>query len=606
MEDINENNSKRTLSSSYIISRLLGYMKGSVHLFIIALILYVLQAFSAALEPMIEGRVINLINVSDFGTATKYGWFFCAIITANYCVFAFIGGYLIQKGSQDIIYRLRNDVFDHIQNLSINQLHSVPVGKWVTRTTSDVNSIMDFFSNVLIQLIYNFLFLIALMVFVFVASWKLAFIDLAFLPVIAVVFVFFTYFSRKSYREVRAQISNMNAFLSENLSGMETIQIFNQETRKKREFTAINKKLAGAHWGAVRIFATFRPSIYLLYIGSLLCVFGFGLPMLARGELDVGTLYSFYSYTGYLFQPVQNIANQFNAIQSALAGAERVVKVLDTKSEIADEPDAMDIGHLQGKIEFRHVWFAYKGDEWILKDVSFVINPGDTVAFVGETGAGKSTIINLMCRNFDIQKGEILLDDIPIKKIKLASLRRNIGEMLQDVFLFSGDISYNISLGDPNISEEKVEKSAEFVGASDFIERLPDGYHHIVNENGNNFSQGQRQLISFARAVAYEPSVMVLDEATANIDTETEVIIQNSLEKMKSIGTMVMVAHRLSTIKHASMIYVVDHGVIAEQGDHQTLLKKRGIYYNLYKLQNMEDEMQANGVMIPATEKKTA
>lgn len=606
MEDINENNSKRTLSSSYIISRLLGYMKGSVHLFIIALILYVLQAFSAALEPMIEGRVINLINVSDFGAATKYGWLFCAIIMVNYCVFAFIGGYLIQKGSQDIIYRLRNDVFDHIQNLSINQLHSVPVGKWVTRTTSDVNSIMDFFSNVLIQLIYNFLYLIALMVFVFVANWKLAFIDLAFLPVIAVVFVFFTYFSRKRYREVRAQISNMNAFLSENLSGMETIQIFNQETRKKREFTAINKKLAGAHWSAVKIFATFRPSIYLLYIGSLLCVFGFGLPMLARGDLDVGTLYSFYSYTGYLFQPVQNIANQFNAIQSALAGAERVVKVLDTKSEIVDEPDAMDIGHLQGKIEFRHVWFAYKGDEWILKDVSFVINPGDTVAFVGETGAGKSTIINLMCRNFDIQKGEILLDDIPIKKIKLASLRRNIGEMLQDVFLFSGDISYNISLGDPNISEEKVEKSAEFVGASDFIERLPDGYHHIVNENGNNFSQGQRQLISFARAVAYEPSVMVLDEATANIDTETEVIIQNSLEKMKSIGTMVMVAHRLSTIKHASMIYVVDHGVIAEQGDHQTLLKKRGIYYNLYKLQNMEDEMQANGVMIPPTEKKTA
>lgn len=607
-----ENKYDRTLKTGYIVSRLIQYVKPSLGLLILALVLYIAQAVLAAYEPVLSGQVINYVNAQNYGDAIRNGWIYCGVIMVNYCVFAFVGGYIVQKVSQDIIENLRNDVFNHIQKLSINQLHSVPIGKWVTRTTSDVNVINQFFANVLIQLVYNFLFLVAIFVFVFIINWKLALIDAAFMPVIFVVSFFFSKASRKRFRELRANISTMNGFLSENLSGMDTIQVFNQEQRKIQEFKKINGSIKKANWETVKIFATFRPSIYVLYIATILATFGIGLPMLNAGEIDIGTLYMFYSYTGYLFQPVQNIANQFNFIQSALAGAERVVKVLDMEPEIMDDPDARPVDRLKGKVEFRHVWFAYKKPdpgkepEWILKDVSFLIHPGDTVAFVGETGAGKSTIINLMCRNFDIQKGEILIDDIPIKKIKISSLRRNIGEMLQDVFLFSGTVGSNISLGDPSVSYEDVKKAAEFVGAGEFISRLPDGYDTKVNENGNNFSAGQRQLISFARAVAYKPSLVVLDEATANIDTETEVIIQNSLEKIKSIGTMVMVAHRLSTIRHASMIYVVDHGVIAEQGNHQQLLKMKGIYYNLYRLQSTQELQKEQTEALPDSKKVPA
>jgi ATP-binding cassette subfamily B protein len=493
--------------------------------------------------------------------------------------------------AQDIILDLRADVFKHIQTLSIDQLHKVPVGKWVTRATNDVNSLMSFFSDVLISIISNIMFLLSIIVMVLIKSWQLALVDLAFIPVIAAVSFVFAHYSRKHYRLVRSSISSLNGFLSENLAGMETIQVFNQEERKKEEFDVISKKLRKNDWDAVTVFAIFRPLIYLLYTGAIISIFAYGLRMVDQGLITIGTMYSFYLYTEYLFYPIQNIANQFNSVQSALAGAERVIIVLDTKSEIVDEKDSHDVDKLKGKIEFKHVWFAYKGDHWILKDVSFVINPGDTVAFVGETGAGKSTIINLMVRNYDIQKGEILIDDMPIKSITLSSLRRNIGEMLQDVFLFSGTVKSNISLDEPTITDEEIKEAAEYVGADSFIEKLNKKYDEPVLENGNNFSQGQRQLISFARVVSYKPSLIVLDEATANIDTETEVIIQDSLEKIKSIGTMVMVAHRLSTIKHASMIYVVDHGEIVEQGNHQSLLKKRGIYYNLYKLQSMDREL---------------
>lgn len=600
MDDYQEpEQTKLTLKTSYILKRILRYLKPHAGLFVLGILMYLVTSLLSALEPTLIGWVVDELNKANVAYAeiALYGGYYAACITTN-LVLTYFAGLCVQVLAQDIIQDLRQDVFNHIQTLSIDQLHSIPVGKWVTRATNDVNSIMSFFSDVLISIISNMMFLICIVVVIFIKSPLLALVDLAFLPVIAVVSAIFASTSRKHYRQVRSSISSLNAFLSENLTGMETIQVFNQEERKKEEFNDISLKLKKNDYSAMTVFAVFRPLIYFIYTGAIIAVFSYGLNLVAAGVMTIGTLYSFYMYTEYLFYPIQNIANQFNSVQSALAGAERVIIVLDTPSAIVDDPDAKDIQKVQGKIEFRHVWFAYKGDDWILKDVSFLINPGDTVAFVGETGAGKSTIINLMVRNFDIQKGEILVDDIPIKKITIASLRKNIGEMLQDVFLFSGTIKSNISLDEESISEEEIEKAAKYVGADSFIEKLPNKYDEKVLENGNNFSQGQRQLISFARVVTYKPQVIILDEATANIDTETEVIIQESLEKIKSIGTMVMVAHRLSTIRHASMIYVVDHGVITEQGNHQDLLKKRGIYYNLYKLQSMEK------TMVSTTEKK--
>jgi ATP-binding cassette subfamily B multidrug efflux pump len=592
-EDYQEpESSKLTLKSSYIIKRIMKYLKPHWKLFAFSLALYLITSSLSAMEPTLIGWFVDELTKEgiEYSQVAVYGGYYAICITVN-CILTYFAGLSVQVMAQGIILDLRQDVFSHIQTLSISQLHKVPVGKWVTRATNDVNSLMSFFSDVLVSIISNMMFLGMIVVMVFVKDWRLAFVDLAFIPVIVVVSWIFAYYSKKHYRLLRSSISSMNGFLSENLSGMETIQVFNQEERKMKEFDDISKKLKKNDWDAMTVFAVFRPLIYSIYTAAIISVFAVGLHFVDGGTMTIGTLYSFYLYTEYLFYPIQNIANQFNSVQSALAGAERVIIVLDTPSEIVDSKDAKPLEKMKGKIEFRHVWFAYKGEEWILKDVSFVINPGDTVAFVGETGAGKSTIINLMVRNFDIQKGEILIDDINIRNITLDSLRKNIGEMLQDVFLFSGTVRSNISLDDKDMPESDIEAAAKFVGADDFINKLPKKYDEPVLENGNNFSQGQRQLISFARVVTYKPSVVVLDEATANIDTETEVIIQNSLEKIKSIGTMVMVAHRLSTIKHASMIYVVDHGVIVESGNHQALLKKRGIYYNLYKLQTTEKDL---------------
>ncbi len=587
-----QDNYKLTMKSSTIIKRILKYLKPHMWMFIGAVILYVIDSVVHAYEPTLLGDLLTIASTegSTYDQILRIGFLYAGFVVGG-CLVYYFAGMTIQRIAQSIIVDIRRDIFNHIQHLSISQIHSVPVGKWVTRATNDVNSIMTFFSDVLISIMSNAMTLISVTIMVFILNWKLAFVLMAFLPVIAVVSVLFAHYSRKYYRLLRSHISSMNGFLSENLSGMETIQEFNQEDRKAKEFDDINLDLKKTNFKAVTVFAIFRPLIYFIYICTILTVFVFGLKMVYSGEMAIGYLYSFYSYTDWFFNPIQNLANTFNTIQSALAGAERVLIVLDTKPEIVDSVDAKPIEKLKGKVEFRHVWFAYSKKDWILKDVSFVINPGDTVAFVGETGAGKSTIINLMVRNFDIQKGQILIDDRDIKSITLDSLRGNIGEMLQDVFLFSGSIKTNVSLGDENISDEEVKKACEYVGASGFIERLPNKYDEPVLENGNNFSSGQRQLISFARVVTYKPSLVVLDEATANIDTETEVIIQSSLEKIKSIGTMVMVAHRLSTIKHASMIYVVDHGRIIEQGNHQELLKLRGIYYNLYKLQSTEKKL---------------
>jgi ATP-binding cassette subfamily B protein len=413
-----------------------------------------------------------------------------------------------------------------------------------------------------------------------------------------VIFAFiFRKFSRKAHRKVKNGTTDINIFLSEHLSGMKIIQIFNREERKQQTFEEKNITLRRAKLGQMFVFGIFRPMVYMLYISSVLCLFYLG----ARGYIDnwsflgqvvtSGVIVSFYSYINKFFNPIQNLAEQFNRLQAAFASAEKIFTIFDIVPEVVDEPDAIELDHIEGNIEFKNVWFSYLPDEWVLRDVSFKVNAGDTVAFVGATGSGKTTILSLICRNYDIQKGQILIDGIDIKKIKISSLRRHFGQMLQDVFLFSGTIRSNIILGLEGVDDEEIIKSCEYVNADKFINKLEGGLDEVVRERGNNFSAGQRQLLSFARTIIHKPSVMILDEATANIDTETEVLIQDSLEKMMNIGTMLMVAHRLSTIQHADNIIVLSHGEIVEQGNHVELLKQKGRYYKLYTLQYHKEKL---------------
>lgn len=591
MVSLDRSQDKLTLKTTYIVRRIFSYVSKHKKIFVFAMFLAVLNALFSTLGVFINMTLVELLQNSTTIDANKV-YFYASIYGVCLLLQAscnFYGGYLIQKLGNDIIFEMRNDVYEHIFSLSLSQIQALPTGKWVTKSTNDINSVMTFFANVLMVIFTNSLYIVFYTVAIFVMDYRLALVILAFMIIIFLTSFYFSKESKKKNRLYRKSISNLNSFLSENISGMETIQIFNQEKKKYEEFCYYSKEMRDADYASLKVFSIFRPIIYFLYVMTVLTSFIIGFFMIRDGKIDIILLYGFYQFIGYLFNPIQTIANQFNYIQQGLTGAERVFLVTDMVPSIVDSENPIELTSLKGKVEFKHVYFAYKGEEWILKDVSFVINPGQTVAFVGETGAGKSTIINLIVRNYDIQKGEILIDDIPIQNISIHSLRKLIGQMLQDVSMFSGDIKYNISLDDEKSDIENVKKSAEFVGADAFISHLKDGYDTVVSENGSNFSQGERQLISFARVIYAEPQMIILDEATSNIDTESEVIIQNSLEKIKTIGTMIMVAHRLSTIRHADTIYVIDKGQIAEFGSHQELLSKRGVYYNLYKVQSLDE-----------------
>ena len=481
--------------------------------------------------------------------------------------------------------KLRHDVFSHIESLSIAQINETPVGKFVTRVTSDMNMINELYTNVIVNLIRYILTLIFVVVMMIIISPVLTLYLSIIAPILIVVSFIFNKISRKQYRKVRGSVSNVNAFLSENISGMKITQIFNQENKKMREFKERNDELRRNSVKEVLIFGVFRPFIYVLYVACQIIVLYNGFNLIKVNKISVSSYVTFYRYITNFFNPIQQLAEQFNQMQSAFASAERVFEILDTKIRVVDSDDAIEIEDFKGKIEFDHVWFAYNDDNWILQDVSFTVNPKDTVAFVGATGAGKTTILALIVRNYDIQKGEIRIDDIPIKKIKISSLRKHIGQMLQDVFLFSGTIRNNISLRDESFTDEQIMEAANYVNANKLIEKLDGGLDYMVYERGANFSSGERQLLSFARTIVHKPNIMILDEATANIDTETEILIQDSLEKMMNVGTMLIVAHRLSTIQHADKIIVLQKGKIMESGTHQELLKKHGLYYNLYELQ---------------------
>ena len=418
------------------------------------------------------------------------------------------------------------------------------------------------------------------------------------MPFIVLFTVIFRKFSRKVHRSVNDATTDINTYLSENLSGIKITQIFNQEDRKMEDFLVKSHKLQKAKEARMFVFGIFRPMVYMLFVSSNLFLFYIG----ARGYIQdtpfLGQvitseiMVAFYMYISKFFNPIQTLAEQFDMLQRSFASAEKIFTILDMVPQVVDTEDAIELEEIKGEIEFKDVWFAYKPGEWVLKGVSFHVEPKQTVAFVGSTGSGKTTILSLICRNYDIQKGQILIDGIDIRKIKISSLRKHFGQMLQDVFLFAGDIRSNILLREEGISDEEVWEACRYVNADTFIRKLEHGLDEVVRERGNNFSAGQRQLLSFARTIIHKPSVMILDEATANIDTETEILIQDSLEKMKNIGTMLIVAHRLSTIQHADNIILLSHGEIQEQGNHQELLKQKGRYYQLYTLQYEKQQIQ--------------
>jgi len=588
---------ERNMKDTEIMKRLLRYAKPHIGKFIVVGLLMAFSIAYSVISPRLMGFIIKFLDTDfEINTLVMYIAIYAVILVTS-LVFQYIQAIILQKIGQKILSALREDVFTHIESLSHAQLNHMPVGKLVTRVTNDTNAISMMFTQILTNLIKNIFLVVAIVVAMLMLNYALTLMVLCFVPFIFVFTLIFRKFSRRAFRRVKDGTTDINTFLSENLSGIKIIQIFNQEQRKKKEFAQKNNKLGKAMREQIYVFSVFRPIIYMLYISSVLCLFYFA----GKGYIDnvsflgqvitADVVVSFYMYIQTFFDPIQNLADQFNRLQSAFASAEKIFAIMDMTPNVVDTEGAIELEAVEGNIEFKNVWFAYEGEEWVLKDVSFKIKAKDTVAFVGSTGSGKTTILSLICRNYDIQKGQILIDGIDIKDIKISSLRRHFGQMLQDVFLFSGTIRSNIVLREDSFTDEEIMAACKYVNADHFIDKLKDGLDEEVRERGNNFSAGQRQLLSFARTIIHKPSVMILDEATANIDTETELLIQDSLEKMMNIGTMLIVAHRLSTIQHADNIIVLSHGEIIEQGNHFELLAKRGRYYDLYMLQYQKQQL---------------
>ena len=580
-KNINKNDMNKKSSTM----RLIAYMKPYAHWVIFALLLVLgLTAFDLY-RPMLVGDAIDTFGANGdydviIATAIKY-----AVVLALSFVFNIAQTWILQKTGQNIILQIRKDLYRHIQSLGSRYFDITPVGKLVTRVTNDVEALNEMYSGILVQLFRNIVKIVGLAGVMLVLDVRLAAISFVLMPLVIGLTVLCQKIARNIYRLYRTRLTDINTFLSEHLSGMKIIQIFGRQERKFEEFHDKNTKLYKAFYREMLMYAVFRPLIYILSILSLMIVLWFGSRNVFDEIISVGTLYIFSNYIRSFFDPIQELAEQFSTLQSSIASAEKIFTVMDEDEFIPEVENPKQPDKIIGKIEFDHVWFAYDGKNYVLKDVSFVINPGEKVAFVGATGAGKSSILNLIGRYYDIQKGHIYIDGIDIRKLSKKKLRSAIGQMQQDVFIFEGDVAYNIRLNDDDITDAQVKAAAEYVNASHFIEKLPQGYHEPVTERGATFSAGERQLLSFARTLAHNPSILVMDEATANIDTETEILIQEALEKLMDGRTTIMVAHRLSTIQHADCIMVMHKGRICERGTHRELLEQDGIYRKLYELQ---------------------
>ncbi len=589
---------ERNMKDREILKYLGGYAKPYWKSFVLVLVVMLVSITYDLVSPLLVGHIEETVKDTFalpylFSMVAVYAG---VLIVSMICTY--IQAITLQKTGQKILSALRTDIFTHIESLSHDQLNQIPVGKLVTRVTNDTNAISMMFSKVLATLIKNMTVVLGVLCSMLILNYVLTLVILCFVPFVLLFTVIFRKFSRRAHRKVSDTRTELNTFLSENLSGMKITQIFNREQEKMDVFLEKSKALQKAKLGRMFVFGIFRPMIYMVHVAAVMCLlylggrgYIYGQPILGL-TMSSGIIVSFYMYASKFFDPIETMAEHFDTLQSAFASAEKIISILELEPEVVDSPDAIELETIRGEIEFKDVWFAYEPDEWVLKGVSFHVSPQQTVAFVGSTGSGKTTILSLICRNYDIQKGQILIDGIDIRKIKISCLRRHFGQMLQDVFLFSGTIRSNILLRMEGVSDGEIMDSCRYVNADSFIDKLEGGLDEVVLDRGNNFSAGQRQLLSFARTILHKPSVMILDEATANIDTETEVLIQDSLEKMKNIGTMLIVAHRLSTIQHADNIILLSHGQILEQGTHQQLLQQKGRYYNLYTLQYHKQQLK--------------
>ena len=586
-----EDDFERNMADGEIIRRLLRYIKPYYKTFIVVFVIMLFSIVYELISPLITGKLIALIQ-QDFELPQLYrivAMYVGILIVSLICTY--FQAIILQKIGQKILSDIREDVFTHIEKLSHEQLNSIPVGKLVTRVSNDPNAISYMFTNILVTLVKNIMVMFGVLAAMLMLNYALTLMILCLMPFVCLFTFVFRTFSRKVHRAVSNATTALNTYLSENLSGIKITQIFNQEDRKMSDFLEKSETQAKAKHNRMYVFGIFRPMIYMLNVCAIMFLFYMG----SRASIydtrwfgqaiDSSIVVSFYLYISRFFNPIQTLAEQFDMLQRSFASAEKIFTIMDLVPDVVDGDETIELENIRGEIEFKDVWFAYEPDEWILKGVSFHIHPKQTVAFVGATGSGKTTILSLICRNYDIQKGQILIDGIDIKKIKISSLRKHFGQMLQDVFLFSGDIRNNILLNMEGVSDEEIMEVCRYVNADSFINKLENGLDEVVRERGNNFSAGQRQLLSFARTIIHKPSVIILDEATANIDTETELLIQDSLEKIRNIGTMLIVAHRLSTIQHADNIIVLSKGEILEQGNHQELLKQKGHYHQLYTLQ---------------------
>jgi ATP-binding cassette subfamily B protein/subfamily B ATP-binding cassette protein MsbA len=538
-------------------------------------------------QPLTKEQYLRF-REQDLSGVKQISLWFLATITLGF-IFNYIQVYILYYTGQKIIYNMRKELFSHLQKLSLTFFDRNPVGRLVTRVTNDMENLNEMYTGVLVNLFKDVFLLIGIIAVMLKMNFKLALVSFTVIPLIIIAAALFRQKAREAYRLVRVKLAKINATLSENISGMRIIQIFKKEDFKYNEFEEINQEHRAASMKELLVFAIFRPSMDLIYSLALALLIWYGGAKVLGETLSFGVLFAFVNYIDSFFKPIMDLTEKFNILQSAMASSERIFLLLDEEEGIKNTDQPVCLGKIKGEIEFKNVWFAYKDENWVLRDVSFKINPGETAAFVGATGAGKTSIISLISRLYDIQKGEILIDGKNIKEIDKYALRKQIGTVLQDVFLFTGDITGNIRLNSTEISEETVKEVAQYVNADKFIEKLPQGYHEEVKERGATLSAGQRQLLAFARALAFDPSILVLDEATSNIDTETEILIQDAINKVIRNRTTIVIAHRLSTIQHADNIIVLHKGKVREIGNHQELLDKKGMYYDLYLLQYKEN-----------------